>query len=51
LLGLATTTAIVGAGEWLGADPRLAKLVAIGISFQLTYLLRNVLIFRTNRTA
>jgi putative flippase GtrA len=50
LLGLATTTAIVGAGEWLGADPRLAKLVAIGISFQLTYLLRNVLIFRTNRT-
>jgi putative flippase GtrA len=50
LLGLATTIVIVGFGEWLGLDPRLAKLVAIGISFQLTYLLRNVLIFRSNRT-
>lgn len=51
LLGLGTTIAIVGFGEWLGGDPRLAKLVAIGVSFQLTYLLRNVLIFRSSRTA
>ncbi len=50
LLGLATTTAIVGGGEWIGTDPRVAKLVAIAISFQLTYLLRNVLIFRVTRT-
>lgn len=51
LLGLATTMAIVGFGEWIGLDPRLAKFVAIGISFQLTYLLRNVLIFRASRPA
>ena len=51
LLGLATTTAIVGTGEWAGFDARIAKLVAIAVSFQLTYLLRNVLIFRTSRTA
>ncbi len=51
LLGLATTTAIVGAGEWMGIDPRIAKLVAIAVSFQLTYVLRNVLIFRNSRTA
>ena len=48
LLGLATTMAIVGFGEWIGLDPRLAKFVAIGISFLLTYLLRNVLIFRVS---
>jgi putative flippase GtrA len=46
LLGLGVTTAIVGAGDLLGFDPRIAKLVAIGISFQLTYMLRNVIIFR-----
>ena len=51
LLGLAVTTAIVGLGEWQGLDARIAKLVAIGISFQLTYLLRNVLIFRSARPA
>jgi putative flippase GtrA len=50
LIGLACTTAIVGLGEWLGIDARIAKLVAIIVSFQLTYLLRNVLIFR-NRQA
>jgi putative flippase GtrA len=46
LLGLALTTAIVGAGDALGFDPRIAKLVAIGVSFQLTYMLRNLIIFR-----
>jgi putative flippase GtrA len=47
LLGLGMTTAIVGAGDAIGIDPRIAKIVAIGVSFQLTYLLRNVIIFRT----
>lgn len=46
LIGLAMTTAIVGAGDALGFDPRIAKLVAIAVSFQLTYLLRNIVIFR-----
>lgn len=47
LLGLGMTTAIVGAGDALGFDPRIAKIVAIGVSFQLTYMLRNVIIFRS----
>ncbi len=46
LLGLLLTMAIVGAGDALGLDPRIAKIMAIGISFMLTYLLRNVVIFR-----
>jgi putative flippase GtrA len=50
LLGLATTTAIVGFGDWIGIDARIAKLAAIAVSFQLTYLLRNLLIFRAART-
>lgn len=45
LVGLAITTGIVGLGGELGIDPRLAKLVAIGISFQVTYLLRRKLVF------
>jgi putative flippase GtrA len=47
LLGLVVTMSIVGIGDALGLDPRIAKVIAIGISFMLTYLLRNVLIFRT----
>lgn len=47
VLGLGMTTAIVGAGDALGFDPRIAKVVAIGVSFQLTYMLRNVIIFRS----
>ena len=50
LLGLGVTMGIVGLGEWLGLDPRVAKLVAIGVSFQLTYFLRNIIIFRSART-
>ena len=46
LLGLVVTMIIVGVGDALGVDPRLAKVMAIGISFVLTYLLRNVVIFR-----
>jgi putative flippase GtrA len=51
LLGLAITMAIVGLGEALGLDPRIAKIMAIGTSFVLTYLLRNVVIFRAGNTA
>lgn len=46
LLGLVVTMSIVGVGDALGLDPRIAKVMAIGISFMLTYLLRNVVIFR-----
>lgn len=46
LIGLAVTTAIVGAGSALGLDPRLAKLAAILVSFQTTYLLRRHVVFR-----
>jgi putative flippase GtrA len=47
LLGLVVTMSIVGIGDALGLDPRIAKVMAIGVSFMLTYLLRNVVIFRT----
>ena len=46
LVGLAVTTAIVGSGSALGLDPRLAKLAAIVVSFQTTYLLRRHIVFR-----
>lgn len=46
LLGLVLTMAVVGASEMLGVDPRVAKVFAIGLSFILTYMLRNVVIFR-----
>ena len=46
LVGLALTTAIVGAGDWAGGDPRLAKLVAIVVSFTATWLLRSKIVFR-----
>lgn len=46
LAGLALTTAIVGTGSALGLDPRLAKLIAIGASFTLTWLLRERVVFR-----
>ena len=43
--GLAITVGIVQTGAALGLDPRLAKLTAIGISFQTTYLMRARLVF------
>ena len=46
LFGLALTTAIVGTGDALGSDPRLAKLLAIAASFTATWLLREKVIFR-----
>lgn len=46
LIGLVLTIAVVGAGTALGLDARIAKVGAIATSFLLTYLLRNVVIFR-----
>lgn len=45
IAGLASTTAIAALGEAIGADPRAAKLAAIVISFQATYLLRRRIVF------
>lgn len=44
-VGLAVTVAIVTLGEMAGIDPRYAKLVAIGVSFVTTYLLRKTIVF------
>ncbi|MEQ8772404.1 MAG: hypothetical protein RIC51_06145, partial [Erythrobacter sp.] len=46
LLGLGLTTAIVGFGDMAGIDPRIAKLVAIGVSFMATWLVRSRIVFR-----
>jgi putative flippase GtrA len=46
LVGLGLTTAIVWAGDVSGFDPRLAKLVAIAVSFAATWLLRSKVVFR-----
>lgn len=46
LAGLVATIAIVGIGDAAGLDPRLAKLVAIAVSFLLTYSLRASIVFR-----
>ena len=44
-VGLGITTAIVGLGSRYGLDPRLAKAVAIVVSFQTTYVLRKKIVF------
>ncbi len=46
LAGLALTTAIVAVSEIAGIDPRAGKLVAIVMSFALTWWLRNRVVFR-----
>ena len=46
LIGLAVTTAVVATASALGLDPRLAKLVAVGASFTITWLLRDSVVFR-----
>jgi hypothetical protein len=51
LIGLAVTTAIVGLGYRAGGDPRLAKGVAIVISFALTWLIRSQIVFRAGDPA
>lgn len=45
LVGMAITVTIVGGIEWAGGDPRLAKLVAIVVSFLATYWLRKRVVF------
>jgi len=50
LAGLALTTAIVGGGDLAGIDPRAAKLVAIGASFMLTWVLRCKVVFRSSQS-
>jgi len=44
-VGLVLTTAIVGGAAALALDPRLAKLVAVGVSFVTTSAMRHLLIF------
>lgn len=44
-VGLAVTTAIVGLSSNLGLDPRVAKLIAAALSFQITYILRKTVVF------
>lgn len=46
LVGLAITMGIVGAADVAGFDPRIAKLAAIVVSFQATYMLRRHVVFR-----
>jgi putative flippase GtrA len=45
LVGLAITAAIIEGGLQWGVGPSLAKLVAIGISFHATYILRRSIVF------
>ena len=45
LVGLGITTGIVGLGSRYGLDPRIAKGIAIVISFQATYVLRKKVVF------
>ncbi len=46
LLGLALTTAIVGLADKGGIDPRIAKGIAIIVSFFVTWLIRSRIVFR-----
>lgn len=46
LVGLAITTVVVGAMAHLGLDPRLAKILAIVLSFAATWVLRKQVVFR-----
>ena len=45
-VGLGLTTLVVGGADMMGFDPRLAKLVAIAVSFAATWLLRSKIVFR-----
>ncbi len=45
LIGLAITTGIVALGSLIGLLPIFAKLVAVVISFQTTYMLRRSIVF------
>ena len=45
IVGLAITAAVVGLFARAGVDPRLAKLAAVALSFQATWLLRSRIVF------
>lgn len=45
LVGLGVTVGIVGLGALLAVHPVVAKLIAIAVSFQLTYVLRSRIVF------
>ncbi len=49
LVGLVLTTGIVGGAAALAINPRLAKLVAVGVSFVTTSGMRHVLVFTRAR--
>jgi putative flippase GtrA len=49
LIGLVLTTAIVGGASALAVNPRLAKLVAVAVSFFTTSALRHLLVFSKPR--
>lgn len=51
MVGLGLTTGIVGVGDLAGIDPRIAKLVAIAVSFTVTWMLRNRVVFRSAEAA
>lgn len=44
-IGLGLTVAIVAVATRYGLDARLAKLVAVAVSFQTTYILRRTIVF------
>lgn len=44
-IGLGLTAGIVGLGDAVGIDARLAKVAAIIVSFHVTYLLRKTIVF------
>jgi putative flippase GtrA len=44
-VGLGITTGIVGVGSRYGLDPRVAKGIAIIVSFQATYIVRRKVVF------
>lgn len=46
LVGLGLTTGIVGGADFAGVDPRLAKILAIVVSFTATWLIRSKIVFR-----
>lgn len=48
--GLVLTTAIVGTGDAVGIDPRIAKGAAICASFTMTWVLRAKVVFRAKAT-
>lgn len=47
LVGLGLTIGIVWVGGRSGVDPRISKLIAIGVSFAVTWVLRSRIVFRS----